>query len=58
MRILSYDEQRLLTPDQVDSYFEWLMRRPLKREPRIGEEEYLNGDYILHGTRRAYEWGE
>jgi hypothetical protein len=56
--MLTFEQQRLLTPEQVDSYFELLMRRPVQRCQSTDDDVYLNGDYILHGTRRAHEWGE
>jgi hypothetical protein len=55
--MLTFEQQRLLTPEQVDSYFELLMRRPVKRlDPN--SETYLAGDYAMRDGRRAHEWGE
>jgi hypothetical protein len=55
--ILSYDEQRSLSREQIDEYFNWLMARPVKR--KMTDEQYLQKDYAKDfGSDFNYETGE
>lgn len=29
-----------------------------RRAPRIDDPDYLDGDYEMHGPRRAHSWGD
>jgi hypothetical protein len=55
--MLTFEQQRKLTPEQAASYFELLMRRPVKRLPSMDDETYLDGDYTRVGSYKSTRWG-
>jgi hypothetical protein len=59
-RKLSFDEQRLLSPQQAEAYCDWVMGLPLRAiKQKVSGESYLQRDYDKsEGSWMNYETAE
>jgi hypothetical protein len=59
MTRLSFEEQKLLSPQQAQAYCDWIMSLPLRPLGRkVSEESYLQRDYDKPASWSNYETGE